>query len=658
VQQSLKIFVCRLAFIIVFSSHLGTYGIKSTDKDSRGLGDLNFFRRVVGRGGSLVNFLRGARYSNPAEPVWARVRASSRNAPTPSGMDEGNVLSVIVLSRDLPVSMIKVSLPEREQCYEGDNGVCTGYMFNQGPSGGCDIVQVPDSMKLPKKHAGKIVVDALKMGLIEACEFNNTVGDRSSKLEKRSELKLSLKQGNLDMLKNTLLVFQVRVRNPPTTPVSRANSRFTANTYRVNVRSKAGEVGEKVLPAPKILSVWRCAYTSISWTSACTAKCGGGVSYGVRRLLHPPPMEYPAELLVNCDFPLSFTRPCNEMPCSVHCRLGEWTPFADGPCSVTCGEGFMVERRRVIEGPVGLGQPCPAWDSKVRVRFSPCRGRQKDCAPRCDPTDEKISSDATLYGACSNICHGGIEPQGQRSIFRVAERKATSATEESCGFAKKLEPCGIPCKYINFFPGDGKLPRLGKWADIVLVLSLVVRVDDLFLLAPPGFEIGKQEGSNQCLLKSHNLPRLKACIVDTADDGRMRATFQLLNPLEHRYKAVSGDIYKPKFEIHFWAKSPSACDGGFDDTTGACKDSPKWIWHLFYNDQALENFGQLDAGSEISTVQKGDNMGVYNVYGPEARESSWEPLQPPHVAQTEAQEERDWAADLAAIAKLNTQQAF
>eukprot|EP00427_Karlodinium_veneficum_P001057 CAMPEP_0169160298 /NCGR_PEP_ID=MMETSP1015-20121227/56374_1 /TAXON_ID=342587 /ORGANISM="Karlodinium micrum, Strain CCMP2283" /LENGTH=392 /DNA_ID=CAMNT_0009231953 /DNA_START=392 /DNA_END=1568 /DNA_ORIENTATION=+ len=392
--------------------------------------------------------------------------------------------------------MIKVSLPEREQCYEGDNGVCTGYMFNQGPSGGCDIVQVPDSMKLPKKHAGKIVVDALKMGLIEACEFNNTVGDRSSKLEKRSELKLSLKQGNLDMLKNTLLVFQVRVRNPPTTPVSRANSRFTANTYRVNVRSKAGEVGEKG------------AYTSISWTSACTAKCGGGVSYGVRRLLHPPPMEYPAELLVNCDFPLSFTRPCNEMPCSVHCRLGEWTPFADGPCSVTCGEGFMVERRRVIEGPVGLGQPCPAWDSKVRVRFSPCRGRQKECAPRCDPTDEKISSDATLYGACSNICHGGIEPQGQRSIFRVAERREVAPT--------------------------------GKWADIVLVLSLVVRVDDLFLLAPPGFEIGKQEGSNQCLLKSHNLPRLKACIVDTADDGRMRATFQLLNPLEHRYKAVSG----------------------------------------------------------------------------------------------------------------------
>lgn len=610
------------------SNQLGANGIKSSVEDNRGFGgnalDLS---KVLSGGGSLVNFFRGMQHST-ANKVMAQVWASTPNAPSPSGNDEGNILTVAVWSESFSIATIKLHLPQRQQCPQGETGACTGYMFLPDSSGNCDILEVPDRMKLPQSHNGKRVYDITKEKMVEGCFYNNTAGDYSSDF-KRSRMTINLKATKSI---NTLLVFQVRVRNPPFTPVTRGNSEFSANTYWVTVLGRSDDARRIIRPAPKILSVWTCAYSNTYWTSSCTAACGGGFSYGVRRLLHPPPMAYPAELLVNCDLPLSETRDCNVEPCNVDCKLGDWVPFADGPCSVTCGEGFMVERRRVIEGKIGNGEPCPKWDSDERFKISKCVVAKVCDAAKCTPTDEKIATDATVYGACSSICKMDADPPGQRTVTRVAERKeGTATTNEACGFEdNKNEACGIPCNYINFFPGAGRLPRLGKWANILLVFALPeANADDLYLIAPPGFEIASEEkdSTKHCLLKSHNFPRLGGCIVETLDDGRMRATFQLLNPLEHAYVAGSGKKFKPKFEMSFWAKSPEKCQGGLDDA-GACKDSDKWVWHFFYSEIA-NTFGRSDVESdEPSTIHKGVNYAAYNVYDGDARETQWKPILP------------------------------
>jgi len=345
---------------------------------------------------------------------------------------------------------------------------------------------------------------------------------------------------------------------------------------------------------------------------------------------------------VNCGWSLSETIPCNEDPCDVDCKLGDWTPFADGPCSATCGEGTMVERRRVVEGPVGNGKLCPPWDQAsgpdARVKFSDCRATVA-CQPRCDPAPA-AAMDASLFGACSDVCDaskfdarkaGRPKVRGHRSVMRVAKRKEFAATIETCGLKEDdKKPCGISCRYVNFFPANGKLPRLGKWADIVLVMFLSVAAESFHLYAPKGFEIAKNE-DDKCLLKSHNLPRLKECKVTTARDGRPMAIFSLWNPLENWYWNTEGEVYRPRYEVRFWAKSPATCGGGVDDA-GACKDSnDKWLWDVWFKDNEMD-----------TTEIQADNRGGYNVYDSRARESAWEPIK--IISDTrETQEAMDWA---------------
>merc|ERR1712061_7718 len=107
-------------------------------------------------------------------------------------------------------------------------------------------------------------------------------------------------------------------------------------------------------------------------------------------LLHPPPGGYDRELLVNCDEELTRTKPCNEHVCDSNCKLSDWIPFSDGPCTAECGfMGRNVLRRTVIQSATGNGHVCIRWDHKRRQKLEDCnkenhRTGENKCPDRCE----------------------------------------------------------------------------------------------------------------------------------------------------------------------------------------------------------------------------------------------------------------------------------
>jgi len=517
-----------------------------------------------------------------------------------------------------PIWSITLRLPERQIC-PYDPNVCFGYEFVEAPGSlhQCDIASWPyERMDLPKSGLG--VVDLKKKGYIDGCTVNNTWGDFDSSDKRRSKMIMLLRQDvPVTELTNKWLVFKIKVKNPPETPISSPDAKYLANTWQVVLHSKREVLGTRVIAAPTILPLWMCSYTDWMWTSPCTAKCGGGERYSVRRLLHPPPANYPSELLVKCDGALSQTHKCNEDPCNVDCELGEWTPFADGPCSVTCGKGFEVQRRRIVEGPIGQGKLCPAYNElNVRVRYKECEAPEP-CVPRCDIEAE---GKELIYGGCSASCQIN---EGHRDAFAVIARKEHSATNETCNTESKRIPCGVKCRSINFFPGvAGRLPRIGKWAEIVMVFFINSVAEGLELEAPEGFQIGRMNGPNAaenlCLLKSHNIPRLKRCRIAKEckppqnTSCRDKAVFDLYNALEPTMRAsAEKSTIKQQYEVHFYVKSPSSCEGGFN-SHGACRvTGGAWDWSLkTWNNQWSSDHGY---SSE-------HERGGYEVYNDHAKE--------------------------------------
>merc|ERR1719326_1410580 len=83
-----------------------------------------------------------------------------------------------------------------------------------------------------------------------------------------------------------------------------------------------------------------------------------------------------------------------------------------------------------------------------------------------------------------------------------------------------------------------------------------------------------------CLIKEHNIPRLRRCRVKN-ELGRSRAYFDLLNAIEQKFYTRDGKgQYYPQYEIHFYAKSPAKCLGGFNQHH-ACKTQPgEWDWTM------------------------------------------------------------------------------
>jgi hypothetical protein len=486
-------------------------------------------------------------------------------------------------------------------------------------------LDLPVSKVFKKKAIDIVSQKDLRAG----CTVNNTFGDYGqSSYKRRSQMTLILNQDKASKLKNRWLVFKVKVLNPDKTPVTEPEAKYMANTFQVVLRGQGDVLGTASRLAPRILSVWKCKYTEWMFTAPCTAACGGGVRYSVRRLMHPPPENYPVELLENCRGKLSEQHDCNMDPCNVDCKLGDWTPFSDGPCSATCGKGFQVQRRRIVEGPIGGGKLCPKHDHPSRVRYWSCEAAE-DCIPRCD-IEPGIGDKSYLYGACSQPCSSNVKSnnqggnstsQGLRDAVPIIVRKERKAVdEEKCGAGVHKEQCGVECDQINFFPsGQGRLPRMGKWTEMVLVFFLSNLAESLVLEAPPGFDIGRKvvtiekgpagkEVVDLCLLKEHNIPRLGRCRVVTDASGRVSLNFDLMNALEPNFISRDGGQWRPQYEVHFYTKPPSICQQGF--VNEVCKDFMRAQWRL----KSESDDGDSDTEGELRA-----NFDVYSLKAKEWR---------------------------------------
>eukprot|EP00747_Dinoflagellata_sp_TGD_P133949 gnl/TRDRNA2_/TRDRNA2_175267_c2_seq51.p1 gnl/TRDRNA2_/TRDRNA2_175267_c2~~gnl/TRDRNA2_/TRDRNA2_175267_c2_seq51.p1 ORF type:complete len:736 (-),score=192.93 gnl/TRDRNA2_/TRDRNA2_175267_c2_seq51:198-2357(-) len=106
-----------------------------------------------------------------------------------------------------------------------------------------------------------------------------------------------------------------------------------------------------------------CKVSRWSGWSKCSKECGGGVESRSRSLLVKPKDGGRA-----CDS-LSESQPCNSFSCDRDCTLKKWTKLT--PCSKACGSGFQ-EKFRHIKQPVRANGFCPGKDSSQRYHKQKC----------------------------------------------------------------------------------------------------------------------------------------------------------------------------------------------------------------------------------------------------------------------------------------------
>jgi len=474
---------------------------------------------------------------------------------------------------EVPVATVVLRLPERQQCKSvGDGSTCTGYTFRASADKGCYLrrARTPALPDNPQVNATDIVGG----GKLARCTVDNTRGDGTSPTPKRSTAVLMIPPSSGEdgpARQPGWQFFTILVRNPPTTPQGRDVLGNLANAFQVVLKNGHSTVlGSVAYAAVEIRNEWVCGHTDWVRSSVCTARCGGGLRYLTRKLLHPPPAYFEPSLLVNCNLALSKTEVCNDHPCDVDCELGDWTPWADGPCSKSCGGGMEVQRRPIAVGRAGNGRVCAHWTDSARVRYKVCN--PQPCPTRCElgsadfpgPSPSAgseaggvatapVAAPLMVPGVCSEPCGGGkrllLEPSLRKDLGYPAARCA-NRSEEACNEA--------PCPALAFYPGQvHDLPVLGRWHDLAVVFRLEDLATSMILQAPSGFTLGREEGGHACLLMEHNLPRLRGCSVTTGE--RDTAVFDFMNPLEPN---IPGRRCVQKYQIRLWVKHPRRCPAG------------------------------------------------------------------------------------------------
>jgi len=489
------------------------------------------------------------------------------------------------------VATMELRLPERQQC-EGaaESSRCTGYSFRQTGNGGCYLKR-SRVQALPSNQEIK-AIDVVSAGHLTDCAVDNHVGDGGLAVAtpKRSRASLDLQAPVIKGEAPPWQFFTILVQNPPRTPEGKDVLGNVANSFQIVLKSDNGTVlGSVAYPAKEIRSMWFCSYSDWVLTSPCTAKCGGGLRYKVRKRLHPPPPDYDPAMLNNCDEQLSASEPCNQIECDADCKLGDWVRWGDGECTATCGGGWETQRRLVIEGPSGNGKPCPHWSTEgVRVRYKPCNIHA--CEPRCEKAAEQYIHNYSLRmeTSCTVPCGGGT-----RAVLFPASRKETGIPDARCAVEHRSACNTKPCQTLNLFPGKPSLlPWAGHWFDLSIVFFLSDLTDALELHPPVGFDLGK----GKCKLIEHNLPRMKSCMVTSLDGNQQMATFEFFNPLEALRDGKGNVMYK----MRIWVKHPTDCPGGVTPE-GICRGGEgERDWSLIVRtDLPTTIWETISAGYEI-----------------------------------------------------------
>jgi len=457
------------------------------------------------------------------------------------------------------VAHMQFRLPERQQC-EGastkDIGKCEGYSFRQTSDGGCFLKRTRSRETLPTNKEVK-EFDIVGTGRLSSCRVDNNIGDGvlATPTPKRSTADLELQALGSQNTTPPWQFFTILVRNPARTPLGKDVLGNAANSFQMVLKADNGTVLASIAyPARDIKTAWYCSYSDWVLTSPCTAKCGGGIRYKVRRRLHAPPEDYDRSLLVSCDEPLSTSETCNQIDCNSDCELGDWVRWADGPCTASCGGGLEVQRRRIIAAPRGNGRS----KEGVRVRYESCN--VKACEPRCQQSTQSVSGNKSFWveTPCSQPCNGGV-----RSSMLPAQRKDIGMPDAKCASVRSSQCSTETCKTLNLFPGKpGSLPWAGGWYDLSVVFLLSDLADVLELRPPRGFDLG----TGKCKLIEHNLPRLKSCMTMNLGEQKQLVTFDFFNPLEAHREEGGSVMYK----VRIWVKHPTDCSAGIDPE-GTCR---------------------------------------------------------------------------------------
>jgi len=124
------------------------------------------------------------------------------------------------------------------------------------------------------------------------------------------------------------------------------------------------------------------------WESEeCSRECGGGTQKLVRGVIAHP--NRGAKCL-----PLEAVRSCNLNPCSVDCKLHQWSGWSK--CSAECGGGVEQRLRDVKRAMRFGGKPCGATSETIACNAQAC---EKDCE----------LSEWTAWTDCSKDCDGGTQ---------------------------------------------------------------------------------------------------------------------------------------------------------------------------------------------------------------------------------------------------------
>lgn len=140
-----------------------------------------------------------------------------------------------------------------------------------------------------------------------------------------------------------------------------------ALTREITTPKSVGGAACPVLTASEDCNKQECPVDCIleDWNgwSACTAKCGGGVTER-QRMVRVEPLHGGEP----CGETVEATS-CNMDSCDKDCELHDWTAWTE--CSKECDGGVQVRFRHISEQAVGDGQ-CPSSDSIVRMNYMEC----------------------------------------------------------------------------------------------------------------------------------------------------------------------------------------------------------------------------------------------------------------------------------------------
>ncbi|XP_078378151.1 SCO-spondin-like isoform X3 [Oculina patagonica] len=278
-----------------------------------------------------------------------------------------------------------------------------------------------------------------------------------------------------------------------------------ADCEGVSVRSRS--CNEKGCPVDGKWTDWG------DW-DLCSVTCAGGTQSRSRTCTNPPPRNGGRD----CSGESKDVRSCNELPCPIDGKWGEWRAWE--PCSVSCGGGTQMSRRTCTDpAPAHGGADCEG----VSVRSRSCN--EKGC-----PVDGKWT-DWGDWDLCSVTCAGGTQSRS-RTCTNPPPR---NGGRDCSGESEDVRSCNeLPC------PIDANWSEWSKFSPCTLSCGGGTHTRTRTCTnPPPKFDgqdcVGESEDVQQC----NTLP----CPVD----GKW---------------TVWGK----------WSICPVTCGGGVQDRSRTCTD--------------------------------------------------------------------------------------